>query len=324
MSSIGILITSRNNYDFMAKFWAKRINAGHYPVLNIDEDSKPEQKALGQQICKEYGFNYIDREKRGMLNNIDTAIRFFGDSIKYIVWFQTDCWPLQTDFFDRFNTLVESGQLDEFGAVGFNGMADNILETHNYEKLVGHINDDDFPIAVVARSPLEEGDSWYCGVKSRRIKDPILKHHLFRNAFSVEIVAWFAAAINVSQFKKHMDLAHPFEWFHCWDDICFQFLNKNIHNVTIPWLFVDHRPDLKPAGGSPLRAVRLAYKGDNTYHSLVGFTEKEWKKVWGFEYDNRKTFKKCKDRYRDTLLMQFYRHKMQDGPLRIFPSICQN
>ena len=75
---------------------------------------------------------------------------------------------------------------------------------------------------------------------------------------------------------------------------------------------------MKPEGNVPLRAVRKAYKGDDTYHSLVGFTEKEWKRVWGFEYDNRKTFKKVADKYKGTLLHDFYHHDPEKGPTKQF------
>ena len=58
---IGILVTSRNNYEFMRQFWSKRINNRSYEVLNIDEDSSDEQKKLGKDICKNHGFAYLDR-----------------------------------------------------------------------------------------------------------------------------------------------------------------------------------------------------------------------------------------------------------------------
>jgi len=316
MHSIGILITSRNNYSMMDKIWAKRINNREYPVLNIDEDSSNDQKKLGRDICKKYKFTYIDREKRGILHNIDSAIRFFGEKVKYIVWFQTDCWPLQEDFFFNFEKLVDSGQLNDFGTVGFNSLAENILEQHNYDKMIKKLKKNKMPIGVLARSPLEACDGWYCGVKSRRIKRPI-NGELFTNPFAIEIVAWFGAAINVEKYKT-IDIEHPFEWSHSWDDICCQFLKQDIYNVALPSFYIDHRTDLKPQCGLPLRAARLAYKGDDTYHSLVGFTEKEWKKVWGFEYDNRKTFEKVKDKYKDTLLHRFYYHNPQNGPYKTF------
>lgn len=315
--SIGILITSRNNYKMMDIFWGPRIKNGAYTVLNIDEDSSSEQKALGKSICSKYGFTYMDREKRGILYNIDSAIRFFGDGVKYIVWFQTDCWPLQDHFFPSFEKLVDSKQLDDFGIVGFNSLAENILERHNYDVMIDELKADNMPIGVMARSPLECGDQWYCGIKSRRIKRAI-NGKLFRKPFAVEIIAWFGAAVNVQKYKEHIDIDHPFQWSHSWDDICLQFLRQNIYNITLPSLYIDHRPDLKPKCGLPKRAARLAYKGDDTYHSLVGFTEKEWKKVWGFEYDNRKTFKKTIKKYKRTLLHKFYNHNPQEGPLKIF------
>jgi hypothetical protein len=131
MSGIGVLLTSRNNYDFMEKFWIPRTIEScdiNCKVLNIDEDSTGEEKKKGKNICQKYNLYFLDREERGMHHNIDTAIKFFGDSVKYIIWFQHDCWPLQNNFFNIFDDLVLSGRLDNFGTVGFNGLAQNIFK----------------------------------------------------------------------------------------------------------------------------------------------------------------------------------------------------
>ena len=319
--SIGILITSRNNYEFMEKFWAPRVQGVNckrdFPILNIDEDSSDEEKDHGKKVCHDFAIDYIDREERGMHNNLVTAANHFDSSVKYIVWFQTDCWPLQGNFFRQFNTEVESGVLDNFGVIGFNGIAENIVERDNYDRQIDEMKNGRMPISIVARSPLEPGDQWYSGVESRRIKKAI-DPRKFKRPFSVEIVAWFAAAISVDMLKEHIVPDDRFPWFHCWDDICFQFLKKNIHNITLPHLYVDHRPDLKPEGGVPLRAVRNAKKGVETYHPKSGYDPKYWIDAWGFDYDKRETFKKVAKKYKGTLISDFYQHDPQNGPLRVF------
>jgi len=300
----------------MAEFWTKRINNGKYPVLNIDEDSTTDQKKIGQQVCKQYGFHYIDREERGMHNNVISASKFFGDKVKFIIWFQTDCWPLQDDFFPRFEQLVDSGKLNEFGVIGFNGIAQDVLRKR-FPVLLEQFHKGENPLAVVARSPLEIGSNWQAGVTNKKIEFALDKD-LFQKPFAVEITAYFATAVNVEKFKQLIDITHPFHFFHSWDDICCQFLNKNVYNVIFPDLYLEHRPDLKPKFKIPSRSVKLAYKNKDKYHSLVGFTEKEWKSVWGFEFDNRSIYKEVQNRYKGTLIDAFYNHDPRKGPLKTF------
>lgn len=322
--NICILVTSRNNYQLLDKYWAPNIcamNKSGYPILNIDEDSSDEEKLLGKKVCEKHGIQYLDREERGMANNLVTAAKTFPDA-KFIVWFQSDCWPIQDTFFQDFDQLVANGKLDDFAIVGFNGLGINILHEH-YERMRKDALNGKIPIGVVGRSPLEVGDMWYCGVGSRRIKYPLKDHEKFKKPFSVSIAAWFAAAVNVKKMCQCMDAetsSKYFPWFHSWDDICCQFLAKNIHNITLPHLYVDHRPDLKPDVGVPERAVRLGKKGIETFHPQSGISDKTWQKVWGFSYDKRESFAKVEKRYKGTLLQRFYNHNPQNGPLETFDS----
>ena len=49
----------------------------NYTILNIDEDSTPENKKIGREVCKKYGIHYMDREIKGLQNNIKSACSFF-------------------------------------------------------------------------------------------------------------------------------------------------------------------------------------------------------------------------------------------------------
>ena len=78
MKKIGILFTSRNNYDMLDK-WLTEHDYENFDVLNIDEDSSVDEKSLGKKICEKHKIQYMDREERGMLNNIDTSQRYFSE-----------------------------------------------------------------------------------------------------------------------------------------------------------------------------------------------------------------------------------------------------
>ncbi len=323
MKNIGLLITSRNNYKFFDEFWAPRIqefNSSGYSVLNIDEDSKEEERQMGIESCKKHNVVFKDREERGMHHNLLTAANFFEpQGIKYIVWFQSDSWPLQDHFYDRLSDLVETGWLDRFGVIGFNGIAQNILEQHNYDVMVEDLHAGKKPIGVLGRCPLSARSPWYCSLKTRRIKHPLKDPDKFRKPFSVESAAWFTTMIGIKRLREDIDVSHKFYFHKSWDDMAYQCLVKNIHNVTLPEFYVDHRPDLKPESGLPERSVRFAYKGKDVYHSLVGFKPNEWKNQWGFEFDRRESFKAVRKKYKGTLLYSFYKHdSIENGPLQTF------
>ena len=72
----GILFTSRNNYDLL-DYWLKNVNTEGLFILNIDEDSTPENKIKGKEVCEKHCIAYMDREDRGMQNNITSACNIF-------------------------------------------------------------------------------------------------------------------------------------------------------------------------------------------------------------------------------------------------------
>ena len=98
---IGILLTSRNNYQLL-DFWLHTTDREGYEVLNIDEDSTDKNKEEGMAICAKHDVVYKDREERGMQNNAVTACNHFkSKGVDWIIWFQHDCFPLNEEFFRK-------------------------------------------------------------------------------------------------------------------------------------------------------------------------------------------------------------------------------
>lgn len=311
----GILLTSRNNYEFMEKYWIPNFPVNDFAVLNIDEDSSPEQKDAGRKLCKKYGIEYLDREERGMQNNITTASNHFSSKgISWIIWFQHDCWPIQNDFMDRFDSLVDSGKLDQFGTIGFNVLATDL--TKNYKKHIKQLSNGEKPFGITARCPLEGKRKWYSGTKSPHIP-AINNSHLYKKPFAVEVPAWVAIAVNIDKYKKYIVPSNDYEFFHAWDDVAFQFLNNNVYNIALPDFYVAHRPDLKPDCGLPVSSVKVARNGDETFHGKWGHLE-IWKKRWKWSWDDHKSYEKVRSIYKNTLLDVFYNHNPENGPVKIF------
>lgn len=311
----GLLVTSRNNYNFMEKFWIANFHRENYITLNIDEDSSEKEKKLGKYICKKYNIIYLDRDKRGMHNNLVTASEYFEPlGIEWLIWFQHDCWPLQNNFISRFDELVSSGKMDKFGTVGFNVLATDIV--NNYDKQIKLLEKGEKPFGVLARSPLSCFSKWYSGISSKTIK-AIKNYKAYKKPFAVESPAWVAIGMNIKKFKEYIKPSDDYQFFHAWDDIAFQFLNSNIYNIALPDFYVAHRPDLKPECNLPFKSVKAAKNGDDTFHGKWGHLE-VWKKRWGWDWENPKTFEIVRERYKNSLLNDFYGYDPEKGPIKEF------
>jgi len=307
-SKIGILLTSRNNYQ-MLKNWYISANTNEFDILNIDEDSEAENKKVGAEICAELGIAYMDRDKRGMQNNLTTAGEYFKDrGIEWVIWFQHDCWPLESDFFTKINQYLNDSDLNEFGVVGFN--------CYHSERARNDLSRVGFELNDTARTPLEPGDKWYRNKKYWNSTRVDYNSGKFDKPFAVESVAWYCAMVNIDQYFKYIIPTDEYHFFHAWDDIAFQFLNNNVYNICIPSFNIGHFQNIKANYDIPINSPKAAEKRDYFY-SKWGHLD-VWKKRWGFSYEDRKTFEMVKDRYKDTLLWNFYHHDPINGPLKSF------
>ena len=305
---IGIVFTSRNNYELLEN-WCSQVDTKGYKILNIDEDSSIEQKELGKKVCKKYNVEYKDRENRGMLWNLLTACDYFeSKNVEYLLYFSHDCYPKSNDFFNKLNKYVSQKDLTSFGAIGFNILHDD------YE--IKDFNGEDTPLRTTARTPLEPGDLYYRSHKywsSTRVR----YDEKFKNPFAVESIMWTSGLLNIKQYKTHIIPTSEYHMFHSWDDICFQFLNKNIYNIVLPQFCLAHEQRSKLKFGIPKDSPNNE-KG-NREHYFSKFNHHEvWEDRWGFKYGDRNTFEPVKESYQDTLLWDFYHHDPINGPLKSF------
>lgn len=324
MRKLGIFFTTRNNYE-MLEDWLKNVDYEGFEVLNIDEDSTTEQKALGKKVCDNYGIKYLDRDKRGFLNNVITAYEYFKTkNIHWGFWLHHDCYPLTNKFFDKLNKLICSEKLEEFGLVGFN--------TYHRRPSVAKYKKGIISKEFLARSPLEPGGNWYRnprvwgGVKADLLSDK------FEKPFAVEIPAAFGLAFNLKLYEEKIEVTDDYHMMNTMDEIGFQFLYQNIYNVSIPYLHLAHEDEKKrefdvPQVSSKHHEANKSGKYDseefNTDNKFFG----KWGLSvlydrWGIDYDNaRETFELVKNQYKDTLLWDFYHHNPENGPLKTFPEI---
>jgi len=305
---IGILLTSRNNY-LLLKDWYNINNTENLEVLNIDEDSSEEQRELGKSICLELGITYMDREERGLQNNIMTACNYFEKKgCEWVIYFQHDCFTLEEDFFIRLENYLLDGKLNNFGVIGFN-VLNGAEELRKY-------NGESTEIFTIGRSPLEPGDNWYRH-RDRGHPDPWTPPTDNKTPFVVESVCWTSAMINIKQYKKYIIPTDEYQFFTAWDDIAFQFLYNNVYNVALPQFRLGHDQDIKQKYGIPKSSPSDVPEREY-YFGKWGHLE-VWKNRWGFEYgspQSRIDFEKIKEHYKGTLLMDFYNHDPINGPMK--------
>tara|TARA_Y100000593_G_scaffold53123_1_gene99532 strand:- start:9566 stop:10528 length:963 start_codon:yes stop_codon:yes gene_type:complete len=310
-NKIGILFTSRNNYELLEN-WYKKVDTKNYFILNIDEDSTEEQKKMGKEICDKYGITYMDREERGMHFNLLTASNVFEKKgLEWIMYFSHDCYPKTENFFIKLDSYLTEHDLNNFGAVGFNILHD----WHDIQDWDG----DNTPLRTVARTPLEPGDMYYRHYKywpNTRVR----YDEKFNKPFAVESIMWTAGLLNVNQYKSHIKPTAEYQMFHSWDDICFQFLYKNIYNIVLPQFCLAHDQDSKVKYGVPKSSPNVDETTKKHFYGVSNHLE-VWKNRWGFSWDypdSINEFQLVRKNYKGTLIEKFSEHDPLNGPLKSF------
>jgi hypothetical protein len=294
----GILFTSRNNYDLL-DYWLTKVDTEEFFILNIDEDSTLENKIKGKQICNKHNVTYLDREERGMQNNLFTACSIFqSKNLEWILWFQHDCFPITNKFFTEFDNIIKTGNLNQFGAVGFNIKHDGIYQ-------------------MLSRTPLQQPNEVMWARFDINSPLPIE----YNKIHSVESVSWMCAAVNINQYLTYIIPTGDYQFFHAWDDIAFQFMYNNIHNICIPFLELSHEQIVKGEFDMPIKSPHANTQEDlekrEFYYGKWGHHD-VWYDRWGFWYDDNSTFELVKDNYAGTLIQEFYNHNIYQGPLKTF------
>jgi len=140
---------------------------------------------------------------------------------------------------------------------------------------------------------------------------------LFHKPFAVEDIAMFAMAINSDLYLNKIKVDPKFELFFSLDDISYQFLNQNIYNLVLPDLYIVHRADLKKSVGMPATSTSAAKRG-TIYAPKWGGHRNIWKRKWGWDWRFPKQFAKVAGKYKGTLIYEFFKHNLDDGPLKTF------
>jgi hypothetical protein len=280
--------------------------------VNVDDHSCEEEKEKGRRICKEYNIPFIENEKRGLQWAAKSVINYAKanhPNAKFLIHFQHDNYPMFIDFYAKFQKYIDSGFLDKFGTVGFNVLD---LDGRNTKKSYGLKNDKGQDVlGMCGVANLEQSKAvYYC---NNHIP---MDWKVWGKPFAVEAVMWCCLAINIELFEKYIDVTDEYN-LHLWGaDISYQFCKENIYNIVLPDLYVTNHMKLKEKYNMSSNSAKGA-KGGDEYHFGHYDHFKIFEKRFGFDWENsRKTFPNVIDRYKDTLLYQFYNHNIKNGPLK--------
>ena len=344
---LGVLLVSRNNAP-MIREWASKNPIDDVCVLNLDESTQAESSDLCREACSIVGVHYRRALPGGMVANLRQAADFFEDrGIDWILYMHHDAYPEGISTLRDLSDLLGRCDLSEYGVIGFNIIhGHEAVSTHKVGSGILH---------TLARSPLELGDGWYRPLPSSaldytRVKNipfavesvlwstalvscKVVKHELDLDSRFVFFHAWDDIAFQLMMLGRY-NITIPYITF--------------MHNQMAK---VEHGLPLN----SPIRtkggkSVEHFYgRADH----LVSWFEK-----WNFQWDFRKylqvkyipgvfqepvrralektkrefqfdparrletvarvSFNSSRDRYKGTLVEEFYNHDPNNGPLKYF------
>mgnify|MGYP003115444126 FL=1 len=310
MSKIALYLSSRNNYDMIENVFLENVDLEGYKLYNIDDYSEPDEVKKGMEICERNNITFIKNKDRGLQWAAKTMIDYLDENdedVDFIVWCTHDTFPLTKNFFSKFDKLVSSQQLNEFGMIGFNIFGPQCG--------VGSPGDFTNECGILGRAPISKlsgRGGWF------RVPDMKLSWDVWGKPCLVDAPVDMLLAMNVKLFKEHIEVSNNYHLFCAHDDIALQFLYQNICNVTLPDFRVWHNQHLKEIVDIPVKSASAAKKGDSKHFGDYGPHLEFWKDRWGFTRDDRSELENIKENYAGTLIYDLYHHDYSNGPLKQF------
>ena len=348
---IGLIYSSYNNYDLLEHEVLKRVDFQDYPVINIDDKSNQENFELGHKICEANKIHFQINKNKGVQFAVSQGIDFLKKNydVEWVFCLQQDIYPLDKDFFSKFEKMTDELKDDSIGAIGFNIIskdevymnAEILSDYYNGKKPSGWMGI--FPLSGVPkfsnltfknalryifcsifRSPknlhkkedLLLSSRTFCEYSTKNFKK-ISK--LYSGLFAIDLPMWGAIAINVDNWYKYIKPREGYK-FHLWfPDIAFQFLQNNIWLATHSEFYMQNDQKVKEKYGYIWSSAHAGREKENTQVEKYGEHLEIFKKYWKFDYErvfeNKDKIKKI---YKNTLIEEFLLHDYRKGPIKKF------
>ena len=308
-----IYVSSRNNYDMLEGEVFNNIDTEGFEFINVDDCSCEEEVIKGKKICESKGVVFLQNKGRGVQMSTQTLIDFINKerpNCKWIFCFQHDNYPITKNFFKTLRGYILSGSLDDIGSVGFNQLDYGEYTNDSFERYTKG----EFVLGMMGSMHLsmKNGSRWLCP----RDNQTILNHKGWKTPYVIEFPMWSAVGINVRLWNTSIKPTEDYQ-FHLWfPDVSMQFAVKNFPCVMIPKLYCFNHQALKGKYGIGVKSARGAMQG-NEYHFGKYSNFSAWKSRWGWDFEKvEATFNGTRDKYKNTLIWDFYHHDLRNGPLK--------
>lgn len=311
-----IYVSSRNNYDMLEGEVLRNIPFDGFEFINVDDNSVESEIEKGKHICNKYKIMYLQNRSRGVQMATQTLIDFVSrnrPNCKWIFCFQHDNFPISKDFFSRISKLINSGQIDQFGSIGFNviDLGKNTKNSFNLWR------SGQKPLGMIGMSNLgyvSTGERWIAPRQNQEILD--LNKESWMKPFTTDFPMWAAIGINVSAWKNHVEPSTDYQFHLWWPDIAMQLNKANAPCIILPDLYCLNAQEIKSKYGIDQNSAVSAMRGNTHHFGEYGPHLENFHKRWGWEYENpRNTFPNVIDRYRGTYIEKFFNHELKNGPL---------
>ena len=311
-----VYVSSRNNYD-MLEGEVLKIPFEGFEFVNVDDGSSPEEVAKGKEICKNHGVKFLQNKSRGVQMATQTLVDWINENrpeCKWIICSQHDVIPLTKNFYSILSEKIDTGTLNEFGAVGF-----NVLDRGKYTfDFYNKYKSGESPLGMIGLSHLGIAEPSRRWISPRHNDIAVRSPNKWNKPFCIEFPAWMKIGINVDIWNKHIIPTDEYQ-FHLWfPDIAMQLNYKNKPLVVLPYLYCLNQQEVKEKYGIRANSAHGA-KAGNSYHFGEYSNMNAWKERWGWDYENaRNTFNRVEENYKGTLLYEYYTHDISNGPLKTF------
>lgn len=310
-----VFISSKNNYSMFNDLVIKNFKIENLDIYNVDDNSTNEQKKIGKHICNLNNITFIENESIGLQMALSTLLNYLlrqDKKYNFILYISHDNYPISENFFYKLNQFVIKNNLEKFGCIGFNHL------DYKYNKMeILNFKNNIFSLGHLGRSILTSLNGskipqWYNKENTNNFKN-----FLSNKPFAVESVSDMAFAINFKNLKKHIQFSDQYR-LHCWaDDICMQFLEKNLYNVTIPSFIFFNAFEIKSKYNLHFSSVYSEIKTSKKNNSIETY-KRYWKKKWKWDRENLPSKDIINKYYSGSLIEKFYLHDINKGPLKTF------
>ena len=313
-NNIIVYVSSRNNYDMLEGEVLKNIDLENFEFINVDDKSCEEEILKGKKICEANGIKFLHNKSRGVQMATQTLVDWTKEhrpKCKWIVCFQHDHYPLTKNFFTRLSEITKSDKLKKVGILGFNVLDDGDYTCNAYDQFLNGKR----PVGMIGLAHLSIHDRcarWLCPKQ----QSELLKLEQWRKPFIVEFPMWACIALNVDIWDKYVTPTTEYQ-FHLWlPDVAMQLNFQNIPSLILPSLYTFNDQKSKLKYNINNCSAAGARQG-NEYHFGQYSNFSAWISRWGWHYEDPKSlFPLVQDRYKNSLIGEYFSHDIKKGPLR--------